>query len=367
MIYTSLAYVLILSCVAYFCYEYCSNKNKNVIDANSGFYLSIPTCVAIKGIAAIIIVCHHYTLYRYEYVDHNWFTSLIALNGGNFALVLFLFLSGYGITKSELITPNTISSFTKKRIWKILRPCLIIYFITFICYSFLGFRNILETDIKTNHLNPFIIDISSHNFSLKLLMEWFFIKMDWYVYTTLVMYILFFASVLLFPKDKVLFRRMLFFTAIVAVYYLIMFLMLPHSFAHYYRNLWAFVLGVFVANKPTYFTSNKTMGIVIMGGGMLFNCIQEGKLYALTGFVAIIILSLLGYTNYKHDVNSKIFVVLGGLSYYLYLCHRMFYNIMWACDILYFPLFIIFSILFAYSYMRCTHIKWPGKNGLSAK
>ena len=202
MTHTILAYILIITCTMVFCYDYYSSlKNSGQQKPFYTFDLSLSTSLALKGVAAIIIICHHYTLYRYNFVPHNVFTSLIAMNGGNFALIIFFFLSGFGVAKSEILKPNTFASFFKKRIWKISKPCFVIYIITFLIYSLFSFRNISEIDVIENQLNPFIVAISSHDITIELIYNFFFVKMDWYVQTTLIMYTFFFISNVLISEN----------------------------------------------------------------------------------------------------------------------------------------------------------------------
>lgn len=226
MIHTILAYLLIIFFIFTFCLDFCRNKRTAVISYDY-FYLSSNTTTALKGIAAIIIVCHHYCLYQYNYVDHKFVTALIPMNGGNFSLIIFLFLSGYGVTKSELAKPKNISQFFRMRFWKVLKPCLIIYGITFLAYFFLLPDGITEYDIKQNWLNPYVIDISSHNISLELLLNWFCIKMDWYVYTTLVLYVFFYLTTFIYPLnddskvDSVKMKRILLLLLMICLYSLL--------------------------------------------------------------------------------------------------------------------------------------------------
>lgn len=354
MDYTIWAYILISTLVVVFFYNYLQTSKQGATSANGSFYLSPPVSIALKGIAAVIIICHHYCLYRFNYVEHNLFTSLIPRNGGNFALVIFLFLSGYGVTKSEMTRPNTPKQFLRRRIWKVLKPCLIIYGITFAAYSLLTNVPITEENIRNDHLNPFIIDISQHNYSLKLLADWFLIKMDWYVYTTLVMYAFFWLSTYIYEgtDDASKRRRICFLIDITAVYYLICSPIYTHNMAHYYRNLWAFVLGVIIAYKPMILNEHKLGGEILLVLLTAFNWFREGHLYAGAALLAVLFLLFLGYTNRRHDIDNRFLLFLGGISYFLYLCHRMFYGLLWATDMLYFPLFVTLSIGFAIVYKK---------------
>ena len=355
MLHTIFVYILLILLITAFAHNYLTTRKKGA-DGLSEYYLSSSVSMALKGIAAVVIICHHYSLYRFDFVDHNLFTSLIARNGGNFALVIFLFLSGYGVTKSEIARPNTPRSFLNRRIWKVLKPCLIIYAITFLAYYYFFPFQISQEDIAHNHLNPFIADISAHNISLGLIVDWFFVKMDWYVYTTLVMYLFFFLTTIVYKgNDETAFRKRIYLLiGITAVYYIICCPIYTHNLAHYYRNLWAFVLGVVFGYKPDILKGNKFWGIIFVVLLTLFNWFREGYLYAGAALIALGVLLLIGMTNKRYDINSGFLLFIGGISYYLYLCHRMFYNVLWATDMLNFPLFVILSVVFAVGYKYIT-------------
>lgn len=100
MEHTIEATALIALLALLFCGNYLSNKKSEEISYR-GFYMSPAVTTALKGLMAIVIICHHYCLYNWSFVEHTRFMSIIPLNGGNFSLAIFLFLSGYGVTKDR--------------------------------------------------------------------------------------------------------------------------------------------------------------------------------------------------------------------------------------------------------------------------
>ena len=315
------------------------------------YYLSTQTSNALKGVCAVVLICHHWCLYNLHTItDPNFIEKILPFFGGNFVLVIFLFLSGYGITKSEEKSPNTVKRYTKKRIWKIYKPALIIYTITALVYIFALKSPVESSQITENWLNGFISDWSNHNITWLLLAKWYGIKLDWYVFTTLVLYVIFYVSYHSFSNtsSKVVSKRIFMSILLIAIYYVISHIIYGAPLAHYYRNLWAFLLGVMIGLKPDLLKDIKFW--IFCGLILIFNHLQEGRNYDVGSVLALVVLLFFGLTNRKYNVNSRLFVYLGGISYYLYLCHRMFYNLLWSYDLLYFPLFIILSIAFATGY-----------------
>ena len=204
--------------------------------------------------------------------------------------------------------------------------------------------------IKENCLNEFISDWSNHNISWLLLVKWYGIKLDWYVFTTLVLYVIFYVSYHIFSNasSTVVLKRISMTILLIAIYYVIAHEIFGAPLAHYYRNLWAFLLGVMVGLKSDLLKDFKFW--IFCGLVLIFNHFQEGRNYDIGSLLALAVLLFFGLTNRKYNINSRLFVYLGGISYYLYLSHRMFYNVLWSYDKLYFPLFIILSVGFATIY-----------------
>ena len=359
MTHTILAYLLILAFIIFFIYDF--YKFQHASATTDYYYLSPSTTSALKGLAAIIIICHHFCLYQFNHVDHNLFYSIIPKNGGNFALAIFLFLSGYGVTKSELSKPLPFIPFIKRRIWKILKPCIIISCITLVCYSLFMPKSITPYDVKDNWLNPFLVEIVQYKYSTGLLGEWFITKMDWYVYTTLVLYLLFFLTTVIKKgksgrhfEDK----RIIMLFLLIIVYYVICCQIYPHSKAHYYRNLWAFGLGATMAYKPNLLSKKRNFVwcVICFSFLLLFNWTREGSLYTIATAIAILILIFIGRVNQRYDIRNEYILYLGSISYYLYLCHRTVYNLLWGNGMLNFILFVCLSLFVGVCYFQLHNI-----------
>lgn len=352
--HTILALLIVFSLYVYLIYNYLTTpvsgggKSKQ---ERYEYYLSPQVSNALKGFSAILIICHHWCLYNLHTIsDPNILERILPWLGGTFALVVFLFLSGYGITRSEEKSPNSIEHYAKKRVWKIYKPAFIIYLITALVYSFGLSFPVDANAIKDNWLNGFIVDWSNHDISAGLLFQWFVTKLDWYVFTTIVLYVIFYVSYhsIRINSKNAAYKRVVLTICLIAIYYVIARYVFGASLAHYYRNLWAFLLGVILGLKPNLL--KRYMFWIFCGLILTYNLVQEGIFYEFASLLALGTLLFFGITNKKYNVNSRLFVYLGGISYYLYLSHRMFYNVLWSYDKLYFPLFIILSVGFATIY-----------------
>lgn len=359
MSYTILSFVIIMLLVIIFIVNY---KRWDIdTTKESAFYLSPSVSNALKGLCSIIIICHHWCLFNHNILgsSYNIFLKLLPMLGGNFCLIIFFFLSGYGITISETKHSNRIFAYSKKRIWKIYKPACIIRFISILLYLFL-IRNEVTLFAKNKYyLSPILYNISHKEISVKFLYEWFIQKMDWYVFTTIILYIIFYIVYHAIPsKIELSFKkkyRIFLMVISVSVYYVIAYYFFGFSEAHYYRNLWAFLLGVIIGIDPNLIKSKYIF--IFVSVMMLFNFKQEGYIYIIPSVLALTVLMILGLTNKTYELNSKFFAYLGGISYYVYLSHSLFYNLLWEYNLLYFPLFLALTIGFATVYKSITALK----------
>lgn len=88
----------------------------------------------LKALCCLVIVCHHFALRT----TGGFANTILEIGGGSYALVIFLFLSSYGIAKSEIKHPTTIVVYAKKRIWKLMFPYIIITVIAIGIYFLVG-------------------------------------------------------------------------------------------------------------------------------------------------------------------------------------------------------------------------------------
>lgn len=339
MSHTILTYLIIILLVAAFLLSYKRKCDSELVNTG-GYYVSANTSLALKGICAIILICTHWCTYNFHLLSNkdSLFYNFIMLHGGHFVIIIFMFLSGYGIAKVETTRRLSIKDYFAKRVWKILKPAWIISFITLLLYIFFGPRNISMEVVGENWLHIYMSQISHRAFSVFFFVKYFTLHLDWYVFTTLVLYILFWLA-LHASKEKARMLSVLYFLTF--VYYCIgQLLDFP---AHYYRNLWSFPLGVTCALWPDWVKNKRLLSFSVLV--FVLNLIIEGQHYAVSAFMALAVLMGVGYTNLKYEISSKTLFYLGGISYPVYLIHRTVYNLQWTYDALNFPLFILITIV----------------------
>lgn len=130
--------------------------------------------------------------------------------------------------------------------------------------------------------------------------------------------------------------------------------------AHYYRNLWALPLGLWLAlygNKAQGFTVKKTIVTLIELNMMIFLWLKitsSGNImYLVFSNIALGSIWLCNrlFDRYSFKKGSLI-VILAGLSYYVYLIHIKVLTIEWwyiGYKTLLLPLIIILILSFVYS------------------
>lgn len=354
-----MSFVIIMLLVTIFMLNY-KRCDINTTKGNA-FYLSPSVSNALKGLCSIIIICHHWCLFNHNILgsSYNVFLKLLPMLGGNFCLIIFFFLSGYGITISETKHSNKIFEYSKKRICKIYKPAFIVRFIFIILYFFLVKSEVTLYAKNKYYLSTLLYHFSHKDVTVKLLYEWFIPKMDWYVFTTIVLYIIFYIVYHAIPLKMELSSkkkyRIFLMVISVSVYYVIAYYFFGFSEAHYYRNLWAFLLGVIIGVNPNLIKSKYMF--IFVSAVMLFNLKQEGYIYIIPSVLALTVLMILGLTNKSYELNSSFLTYLGGISYYVYLSHGMFHDLLWEYNLLYFPLFLALTIGFATVYKSITALK----------
>lgn len=100
MVHTIISYVLIIGLFVIFLKDY---KKIDLNNPKIGeYYLDISSSSALKGISAICIICTHWCTYNLHLTNESPFTQFIPFHFGHFCIIIFMFLSGYGIVTVEL-------------------------------------------------------------------------------------------------------------------------------------------------------------------------------------------------------------------------------------------------------------------------
>lgn len=320
------------------------------------------TSSLLKAFCCIVIIVHHFSLRA----DGGIIRRFFSMGGGTFSLVIFLLLSSYGIAMSERTHPTTLAKYFKKRIWKLLKPYILITAVAIVIYAIIG-ADVPSDVLATNRVSQAFGDIGQHKANIIDIFYYFigvktFDGAMWFVGVTLYSYIAFGLSKSI-SKDLV--QRRAKKNSIFACYCLFIALfalitMKLDFLAHYYRNLWALPLGLWLAlygNKIRKFTVVKKIITLF-----IINCIiilwlrmtSEGNIfYIVFSNIALISVWLCNrlFDRYSFEADNLI-VLLAGLSYYVYLIHIKVLTIEWwyiGYKTLLLPLVLILILSFVYS------------------
>lgn len=345
MTHTLISYALILGLFIVF-FISCSKRKDEVNGDNigRGYRISASISKGLKGVCSICLICTHWCTYNLHLIEENAFTRFIPFHFGHFVIIIFMFLSGYGMATVEA-KPRRFLDYCKNRIWKLLRPAWIVALLTLIVYTLWGPKNISVETVQENWLNSYMLQISHREFSLLFFVKYFILRLDWYVMTTLWLYLMLWGAVH-FAKGKM--QRILFLCIFVLLFYAVGRML--HFPAHYYRNLWSFPLGALCAVYPHWARNKIIVTIVSVGVGL--NSFVEGLNYTVAALMALAVLMYVGYIFRRKELDSPFLLYLGSISYAVYLIHRTVYNMLWTYHFLYIPLFIIVTIILAHLFTR---------------
>ena len=324
--------------------------------------LDIKMSNAIKGIACIAILMAHYYTMRLSPLSDSWSLSkLIGRFAANIALVLFMFLSGYGITISEKKDEKrnllNLENVLKKRILKVYLPLIFVCLVALIIYTLYPFQ-IPFNDIEEYKLPIEVFLINNFNneniFSLiKFSLGW----IDWFIYCIICFYILFYTAqntaIILKIHPSIILSIFL------LIYYILSYNILGQEHAHYYRITWAFLLGNIVAchNELT----KKTISIILL---IFFHTILNENIYQQLSFlIAGIFIVLIFRINKNYTIKGNILLLLGNISFFYYLCHiRITYVLMYYTKIDSVLIWTLFNIVIAYVMNKLYHIIFKRNN-----
>lgn len=297
----------------------------------------------LKALCCLVIVCHHFALRT----TGGFANTILEIGGGSYALVIFLFLSSYGIAKSEIKHPTTIVVYAKKRIWKLMFPYIIITVIAIGIYFLVG-ANADPEELKAARVNVAFVELGQHRTNFTDIYRYIvgcktFSSSMWFVGVTLCSYLIFGIAKSLATingKYEVMNKR----GFLLTIYILLLTLFAvftytrPDDFpAHYYRNLWVLVLGLWVAlyeNEILKKSLENKMGLYFIVNVLMilwvFITSSGDKYYVIfvnLGFFSILLSNEL-FKKFSLKRNSMI-LYLAGISYYIYLIHDKVLTITW--------------------------------------
>lgn len=259
----------------------------------------VKTSIALKGICSLLIILHHLSMVI-DYNPHDYTFNFSQFNSwGSLIVGVFLFISGLGLTKNITLYNKPVKSLSK-RLYKVLLPLII-------------------TSLIYLTLIYIFDEINIQNFIL---------PNSWYCYTIMFYYIVFFLSIMI-TTNKL---KILSINIVISLFF-VLYLIYNDCSGYLFKSNLAFNLGmVYAIFKPkicNYIIPKKNNYIIILI--VIFNMIAiidiavnyilnfsipiGNYLFSIACSVFILPITLI------YNLNSKILLFLGSISYELYLIH----------------------------------------------
>ena len=119
--------------------------------------ISQTNSLALKAVASVVIVVHHYTLYQGNTHD-NLAQEFLTLVCGYIVVALFFFLSGYGLMESEKRKNLSIAVFIKRRLSRVYIPFVLTNVLLVFTLMFIGNYPISFQTIVAHTIGYHLID-----------------------------------------------------------------------------------------------------------------------------------------------------------------------------------------------------------------
>lgn len=278
----------------------------------------------VKAVCCVMIFLNHFALRRQDIsiLYPFAFPSIISL-------YLFFILSSYGVVKSDESKPIcSFSIYFKKRIWKILKPFILVNFIAVVLYRIAGIDWIDSDGYATLRINPVVGEIAKGDCGI-----FDYISMivglkqidaaSWFVYVTLLAYLVFYFSKMIVNYRNNRFLFLMIYSLMITITGVIFYkLQLP---AHYYRNLWCLPVGVVVAlysDKVEVLKQRFLLYAIIFSLLVIQYFILGEFIHFACGIMTVPMLWIMNriFRNYTLN-NSSILSWMAVLSYPFYLIH----------------------------------------------
>lgn len=288
-------------------------KRKQV--ATKGWSMDRSMSQTLKGVSCIWILMSHFFFFVYPQADipkwHlSWWCGQICANT---ALVIFMFISGYGLTVSHK-GKEVFGIFLKRRMGKVYSPLLIVCVVTTVFYFLLP-SSVLKIDMGRMG-SEFLTAIQAPSRNMGFILLSSIGYLDWYVTCICVFYLFFWLASNIFPKYQ---TELL--LGLMIIYYIAAYLLVGPAQAHYYRYPWAFLAGhLVVVTQACSMQWRRSIG-VIYTFFMLLSFLNECIIMILAWTLAIVILFISFKLNRNYQIDSKILMYMGAISYFFYLTH----------------------------------------------
>lgn len=249
--------------------------------------------IILKGIGIVLVIVSHIG---------GICGTRIATPLGGIGVAIFLFLSGFGLSKSRQKNVN-LESYWKKKIKNILFPYILIQLVAY-----------LFNLIEYNDTVSFILDILLINPQH---------PNGWYMRCIFIYYLLFyFCFKIVKKKQENIFYVLSFVLAII---------LLLLRWEIYFEQAISFGLGVYIGTKQDFNFINKKLVVITFATGIIFLCLKQVpvvretfliynicqlfiKLPIAISIICLVSLLIKHYTFYP-------FFIIGRNSYMLYLVH----------------------------------------------
>lgn len=340
-------------------------KNGECIKTNNIVQINPQTSTLLKAFCCILIVCHHYALRT----DGGIIRRITAMGGGTFALVVFLLLSSYGIAESEKRKPTNLKNYIVKRCGKLIKPYVLITVIAMIAYWLIG-AYASPDELLKNRVSKAFVEIGQHLLTVSGGISYLvglktFDGAMWFVGVTLYSYLAFGLSKTIclkrFGGGKIEDARCL----IMLVYSTLLILFAVATYcigfpAHYYRNLWALFLGLWLSlyGKSIDGYSVKYYVLIAVAINVMIyvwlRITQSGDfIYLFFANVALVSILLSNRLFCRYSLKKDNFITfLAGFSYMVYLIHIKVLTLEWwyiGYKTLLLPLIVIVVLSYLFS------------------
>lgn len=256
----------------------------------------------VRGMACILIVLHHFCAKLMGMRYSNFLIDLIGLRGGVTGVTIFFFLSGWGLSESQLRHHYDAWTFAKKRLIRVFIPLVFTNLIYYPIILWSQGRSFNLTDFILNILNIHPID-----------------GVTWYCNVLILFYALFYISFLFKKKGHIA----ICITILTVIYAIYSTYTNPDSPFKVY-SLIGFPMGVIfslyknqISNK-FFMASICSVLPVLLILSILFPNYSNlfiANLYSWAVILALVVLIT------KFSLKSSTFLFLGKYSYEIYLLH----------------------------------------------
>ena len=331
--------IIISVLVLLFCFSL--KERKDSIPSKGFLVIGKDYSLVIKGIACILVLMGHYINLSSSIVAHGYLSKFVYATTANIGLVWFMFFSGYGLSLKKVdLSPSVVKDLVS-RILKVFFPLLFVCFVTTILYGLLP-NKFSPEEIQLYRINTQIQGI--HEWNVLVIVKPLFGWLDWYVYCIMIFYSIYYASSILSSKLRVNITILL--CLFFVCYFIFAYLVFGPPEAHWYRYIWAFLLGHIVAIQNRI---SKWFAIIVLIPFVLL-IFLENKFMILSYVIAICLLLFISKLEKRYMIKAGApLLFLGSVSYFYYLSHvRIGWQVLAYVNVFSLFVWIALSLLIAF-------------------